>query len=227
MLDVGAFPAADADEGLSAVTRVLAALEHYLYFNTPFAGISRLFSFSGRSDPSVQYYQRILWHWTVAFGGSLRISRDPQNASKIRGPLVKYFFAVVRPVMDRDTPSLQSLPDIVRRQKRFEHWYSLYKQHDQSTPEGRAEYLRALDVHHPRIAREQRRCNAIFAEKPSSEELENAALSIERGLRANDFLMALAHWIDENWIIEDLAAVLPFEGQSQTDAHLPMGKSPL
>jgi hypothetical protein len=40
----------------------------------------------------------------------------------LRGPLVKYFFAVTSPVMGNDTPSLQSFPDIVKRQKSFYDW---------------------------------------------------------------------------------------------------------
>jgi hypothetical protein len=33
---------------------------------------------------------------------------------------VKYFFAVVRPVMGERAPSVKSLPDIVNRQKLFQ-----------------------------------------------------------------------------------------------------------
>jgi hypothetical protein len=75
-------------------------------------------SVTGRLDPSVVFYQRILWHWTY-LGGSLTLTKDPISR-KISGPLLKYFFAVVRPVMGDRAPSSQSLPDVVNRQKLFQ-----------------------------------------------------------------------------------------------------------
>jgi hypothetical protein len=75
-------------------------------------------SATGRLDPSVVFQQRILYMWTDQFGGSLTVTKDP-NSGKISGPLATYFFAVARPVMGNRTPSPQSLPDIVSRQKRF------------------------------------------------------------------------------------------------------------
>jgi hypothetical protein len=76
-------------------------------------------SVTGRLDPSVVFYQRILWHWTDSFGGSLTLTKDP-TTGKISGSLARYFFAVVCPVMGDRTPSRKSLPDIVNRQKLFE-----------------------------------------------------------------------------------------------------------
>lgn len=76
-------------------------------------------SFTGRVDPAVIYYQRVLHLWTNAFGGKLGISRN----SRIDGPLVRYFLAVAHPVMGQKMPSLESMPDIVRRQKRYHAWF--------------------------------------------------------------------------------------------------------
>jgi hypothetical protein len=104
------------------------------------SGISLIYSFSGRLDPPVVYYQRVLLLWKDTFGGRLAISRDSQDASKIRGPLIRYFFAVTRPVMGSHTPSLQSLPDIVDRQKDFDDWYSAYKRlYDRTSDKTREE----------------------------------------------------------------------------------------
>jgi hypothetical protein len=74
-------------------------------------------SVTGRLDPSVVFYQSILWHWTD-LGGSLTFTKDP-SSGKISGPLVKYFFAVVRPVMGERAPSVKSLPDIVTDKSYF------------------------------------------------------------------------------------------------------------
>lgn len=84
----------------------------------------RLVSYTGRLDPSVIFYQRILRLWTDDFGGKLTTTYD-SGAGKIRGPLGKYFFAVARPVMDDDAPSPQSFRDIVDRQKQFLKWWVL------------------------------------------------------------------------------------------------------
>src|SRR6202035_1765413 len=69
-------------------------------------------SFSGRRDPSVVFFQKILHLW-CDFGGRLGISRGSGGA---KGPLADYFFAVVRPVMGKRSPSAESLRDIVHRQ---------------------------------------------------------------------------------------------------------------
>jgi hypothetical protein len=81
-------------------------------------------SVTGRLDPSVVYQQRILAMWTNRFGGRLTITRDPISG-EISGPLVRYFLSVARPVMGQRMPSLQSLPDIVNRQKLY------LKKHDE------------------------------------------------------------------------------------------------
>jgi hypothetical protein len=76
-------------------------------------------SVSGRLDPSVIFQQYILWLWTDEFGGRLTTTRGPISG-EISGDLVRYFFAVARPVMGEATPSVQSLSDIVTRQKVFQ-----------------------------------------------------------------------------------------------------------
>jgi len=120
-------------------------------------GVALKYSFSGRREPSVVYYQRILLLWKDTFGGRLAISRNGQQSRKIGGPLVRYFFAVTRPVMGDETPSLQSLPDIVDRQKDFDHWWIAYKRlMDKTGPDQEeerfAEYIRQIERRHPSIA---------------------------------------------------------------------------
>jgi hypothetical protein len=63
----------------------------------------------------VWYESFVLCTWTD-LGGALKISRHPKTHA-VRGPLARFFEAVARPVMRAQMPSLESLPDIVRRQK--------------------------------------------------------------------------------------------------------------
>jgi hypothetical protein len=90
-----------------------------------FWSVSRMTSWTGRLEPQVVFFQRILLLWTD-FGGKLKLSRDPDTRQN-RGPLVRYFLAVIRPVMKDKTPSLQSLRDIVRRQAKFQKWLDAYE----------------------------------------------------------------------------------------------------
>jgi hypothetical protein len=116
-------------------------------------GIKLTYSFSGRLDPEVVYLQGVLVLWTETFGGRLAISRSPENPRKISGPLVRYVLAVVRPVMGPDTPSLQSLPDIVDRQKNFEHWWAAYKRSmDSNNRNADENYIEEIQERHPRLA---------------------------------------------------------------------------
>jgi hypothetical protein len=82
--------------------------------------IPKIRSWTGRLDPQVIYFQCILLLW-IDFGGKLKLSRNPLSGG-IHGPLVRYFVAVTGPVMKDMAPSLQSLPDIVRRQALFQKW---------------------------------------------------------------------------------------------------------
>jgi hypothetical protein len=52
-----------------------------------------------------------------------RIGRHPKS-QKVQGPLAKYFMAVAEPVMGDATPSVESLPDIIERQKVTQDWLS-------------------------------------------------------------------------------------------------------
>jgi hypothetical protein len=73
----------------------------------------------GPDRPALFFQQQVLSLWTDLFGGRLTVTTDPvTNESK--GPLVRYFFAVARPVMGKLTPSIQSFRDIVERQKEFQ-----------------------------------------------------------------------------------------------------------
>lgn len=80
-------------------------------------------SFTGRSDPSVIYFQRILSLWTEQFRGALTLSWDAVKG-RYSGRLTAFFFAVVRPVMGCRTPSPQSIKKIVGQQRRFIQWKS-------------------------------------------------------------------------------------------------------
>jgi hypothetical protein len=57
----------------------------------------------GKANPRLEYQSKVLEIW-VQLGGSLRISRH-NKSQRVQGPLAKYFFAVVRPVMGEATPS--------------------------------------------------------------------------------------------------------------------------
>jgi hypothetical protein len=83
-----------------------------------YRGISSDARFEGinNKDARIIYQAHVLGLWTY-LGGTLGISRN--NKQKIQGPLATYFFAVARPVMGASTPSPETLPDIVNRQKRL------------------------------------------------------------------------------------------------------------
>jgi hypothetical protein len=66
--------------------------------------------------PARVWYQcEVLRIW-VRLGGKLRFSRSKRGP---QGPLIRFFRAVTGPVMGASAPSLESIPDIVRRQKSF------------------------------------------------------------------------------------------------------------
>jgi hypothetical protein len=60
---------------------------------------------------------KILLIWTE-LGGELGISRHPKHGT-VQGPLARFFRAVTVPVMGTSAPSLETLPDIIERQRRF------------------------------------------------------------------------------------------------------------
>jgi hypothetical protein len=74
-------------------------------------------AFRSLETPRLKYQASVLIAWSCMFGGKLGISHG--RSGKVQGPLARYFFAVVRPVMGAATPSAESLPDIVYFQKRL------------------------------------------------------------------------------------------------------------
>jgi hypothetical protein len=60
-----------------------------------------------------EYYQEVLSLW-LRFGGKLRYSR---NSRKLSGPLIRFFQAVTGPVLGTDAPALESIKDIIEREK--------------------------------------------------------------------------------------------------------------
>ena len=90
-----------------------------------FWSISMLVSYTGRQDPQIIFFQHVLWLWTDVFGGKLRFSRNPESG-KLGGPLMRFFFSVARPVMADKVPAVESVPDIVRRQRAFSRWLDEY-----------------------------------------------------------------------------------------------------
>jgi hypothetical protein len=73
-------------------------------------------SVTRRNDPKVIYYQRVLWLW-MQLGGSLKLPTRNWKTGKLKSDLTKYFYAVVEPVLGDATPSDESIPDIVKRQR--------------------------------------------------------------------------------------------------------------
>jgi hypothetical protein len=73
-------------------------------------------SVTRRNDPKVVYCQRVLWLW-MRLGGSLKLPTRNWKTGKITNDLTKYFYAVVEPVLGHATPSDESIPDIVKRQR--------------------------------------------------------------------------------------------------------------
>jgi hypothetical protein len=69
-----------------------------------------------KQNPRLLYQSKILRLW-VKLGGELKFSRNTKT-KKIQGPLPRFFFAVVTPVMAEATPSPESVPDIVGREKK-------------------------------------------------------------------------------------------------------------
>lgn len=69
------------------------------------------------NNPRLTYEFEVLSIWT-SLGGELKVSRHPRTG-KIQGPLARFFRAVTIPVMGTSAPSLESLPDIVQRQRKL------------------------------------------------------------------------------------------------------------
>jgi hypothetical protein len=87
-------------------------------------------------NPKFMYEFKVLLIWTE-LGGKLAISRH-WKTQKIQGPLARFFRAATIPVMRDSAPSLESLPDIVCRQRRFLAF--------EATPEGKRALKRGFDI---------------------------------------------------------------------------------
>jgi hypothetical protein len=93
-----------------------AALERECY------SISSLESVTGRLYPSVVYFQNVL-HLGHMLGGRLSLPGRDWKTGKLENDVMRFFRAVVDPVMLADAPSDESIPDIIKRQKLlWVHW---------------------------------------------------------------------------------------------------------
>jgi hypothetical protein len=95
---------------------ITAFEEAALYHHTE--DISNLYTVTGRLDPSVVYFHKVLQLWSIVGGKTSLPTRDLRTG-KLDNALTRFFRAVVDPVMRDDAPSDESIPDIVKRQKRF------------------------------------------------------------------------------------------------------------
>ena len=66
--------------------------------------------------PREDYYREILGVWVDKLGGELGVSRETFT-HKLGGPLVKFFRAVTGPVLASEAPALETISDIVDREK--------------------------------------------------------------------------------------------------------------
>lgn len=74
---------------------------------------------SSKSPPLAlreDYYRKILGVWVDKLGGKLGLSRETVS-HRLGGPLVKFFQAVTRPVLASDAPALETISDIIGREK--------------------------------------------------------------------------------------------------------------
>jgi hypothetical protein len=76
--------------------------------------VSEIKDFEKRTD-HLRYQVEVLRTWTD-FGGKLRFSRSNKGP---QGPLIRFFCAVTGPVMGVSAPSVESIPNIIRRQKKI------------------------------------------------------------------------------------------------------------
>jgi hypothetical protein len=67
-------------------------------------------------SPRENYYSDVLGVWVDELGGSLRLSRG-SSRHKLGGPLVRFFRAVTCPVLEADAPALETISDIVGRER--------------------------------------------------------------------------------------------------------------
>jgi hypothetical protein len=69
-------------------------------------------AFKGRSNPYRAFlYDAVLNLWTLRLGQKLRYSTTPKGTPS--GPLIRFFEACVKPVLDADTPTVHGIATII------------------------------------------------------------------------------------------------------------------
>jgi hypothetical protein len=68
-------------------------------------------------SPRENYYREIFSVWIDNLGGTLKLSRTA-DTHKLGGPLIRFFQAVTNPVLGTEAPALESVFDIVSREKK-------------------------------------------------------------------------------------------------------------
>jgi hypothetical protein len=119
-----------------------------------------------RSLPTrITYHLLVLDLW-VELGGKLQSTRHPKTG-RPQGPLIRFFQAVTTPVMGASAYSLESLPAIIRRQKRARAAKELIRQHIADASRAAKELIRQLIAdasHDPAAAEKLRKLCAIAPE---------------------------------------------------------------
>jgi hypothetical protein len=69
-----------------------------------------------KNPPREDYYREIFSVWIDNLGGTLKLSRTA-DTHKLGGPLIRFFQAVTNPVLGTEAPALESICDIVCREK--------------------------------------------------------------------------------------------------------------
>jgi hypothetical protein len=100
------------------VLNLITAFEEAALFHHA-EGLYHHYTATGRLDPRVVYFHRVLHVWWLVGGKTSLPTRDLRTG-KLDNDLTRFFRAVVDPVMRDDAPSDESIPDIVKRQKLFE-----------------------------------------------------------------------------------------------------------
>ena len=77
---------------------------------------SSISSAKSLQSPRENYYSDVLGVWLDELGGRLGLSRG-SNTHKLGGPLVRFFRAVTCPVLKTDAPALETISDIVGRER--------------------------------------------------------------------------------------------------------------
>jgi hypothetical protein len=123
--ELSAALAIDEMEGYLTIGNVLnliTAFEEAALFHHA-EGFYHHYTATGRLDPRVVYFHKVLHAWWLVGGKTSLPTRDLRTG-KLDNDLTRFFRAVVDPVMRDDAPSDESIPDIVKRQKLFEERFA-------------------------------------------------------------------------------------------------------